>query len=279
MFRPNRRGASRFVFRPEGIKLTADTLSVTLELPAVMNGIPSMFLTTTMNLDVALGELRVAPVTLPVGLNFDVDSLAARIVEVSLLANLSLEALTAASGTYGSVMAAGLAFHDAVSGQRFVGAVRQPGVDPALRTWVVNIETGASSQYDGYGFNSYASTGTEYLGAAEDGIYRLEGADDAGVAIDSLAQLPRRNWGAPQKKRIPNVWIGVASDQSLTLRVETDDATNYYSTRSSSTAMKDQRFDLGRGLEATYWTFTLTSPDSFELESITFEPVVLQRRI
>lgn len=259
--------------------MSTDALSVTLGLQAAMNGIPSMFLTTTMNLDVDLAELRVAPVTLPVGLNFDVDSLAARIAEVSLLANLSLEALTAASGTYGSVMAAGLAFHDVVSGQRFVGAVRQPEVDPALRTWVVNIETGASSQYDGYGFNSYASTGTEYLGAAEDGIYRLEGADDAGVAIDSLAQLPRRNWGAPQKKRIPNVWIGVASDQSLTLRVETDDATNYYSTRSSSTTMKDQRFDLGRGLEATYWTFTLTSPDSFELESITFEPVVLQRRI
>ncbi|HBA73480.1 MAG TPA: hypothetical protein DCZ63_15195 [Geobacter sp.] len=151
------------------------------------------------------------------------------------------------------------------------------------RVWVVNLETGASSQYDDYGFNSFFQDDTtgEYFGIADDGIYRLDGDDDAGAEIAALIDAGRSDLGSPYKKGIVNVYAGVSSTGKMILKVDADEQVYFYEARSNSTVLKNHRFDVGKGLQGNYYDLTLLNQngDDFDLEMITFEPVVYSRKI
>jgi hypothetical protein len=149
------------------------------------------------------------------------------------------------------------------------------------RTWVVNMETGASGQYDNYGFLKFFERDGEYYGIAEDGIYKLDGDDDAGTDIQSLIEMGRSNLGTDHKKKITNVYAGVSSDGKLLLKVDADGDSYTYQALSSSTNLKNHRFDVGKGLVGNYYNLTLLNQDSndFDLESISFEPITFNRRI
>jgi hypothetical protein len=147
--------------------------------------------------------------------------------------------------------------------------------------WVVNMDTGASSQYEQYGFNSFFTRDGVHYGVTDDGIYKLEGDDDAGQPIDALAALPRSNLGDGYLKNVPNFYVGVASTGKLILKAVADGQEYLYEARSSSEELSTHRIDLGRGLEGTFWQFTLMNQDGcdFEIADIEFVPVVRKRRI
>lgn len=147
--------------------------------------------------------------------------------------------------------------------------------------WVVNMDTGASSQYEQYGFNSFFTRDGIHYGVTDDGIYKLEGDDDAGQPIESLAALPRSNLGDGYLKNVPNFYVGVASTGKLILKAVADGQEYLYEARSSSEELSTHRIDLGRGLEGTFWQFTLMNQDGcdFEIADIEFVPVVRKRRI
>jgi hypothetical protein len=149
------------------------------------------------------------------------------------------------------------------------------------RVWVINMDTGASSQYDDYGFNSFFERDGKYYGVAEDGVYLLEGDDDEGVEIDALVEFGRSNFGSPHKKKVINVYAGVSSTGKMLLKVDADGTIYTYEARSSSGSIENNRFDIGKGLKGNYYNFTLINRNGndFDLETITFEPVVLRRKI
>jgi len=154
-------------------------------------------------------------------------------------------------------------------------------LDQTSRVWVVNMDTGASSQYDDYGFNSYFERDGQYYGVADDGIYRLDGDDDAGEDIDALVDFGRSSYGIQQKKRVINVYVGVSSDSKVYLKVDADGQAYTYEARSSSTDIKNHRIDIGKGLTGNYFNFTLLNQNGsdIDLDSISFEPVALSRKI
>lgn len=153
------------------------------------------------------------------------------------------------------------------------------GVNSGAETWVVNMENHAASQYDNFGYNSFAFDGTRYLAAADDGIYELTGTTDAGTAIESVVQLAQTAFGLPNLKAVPSVWIGAKSATELVLKVEADGESYTYTADRANTTLANSLVEPGRGLEGTYWTFTLSSLTPMELERITFLPVPLSRRI
>lgn len=159
--------------------------------------------------------------------------------------------------------------------------IDRANLDTTSRVWVVNMETGASSQYDNYGFNSFFERDGISYGVADDGIYRLDGDTDAGADIDALVESAQSDFGAPQKKRVVNVYAGVSSAGKMLLKVEAGGSTYIYEARSSSDIVSNNRFDIGRGLSGNYYKFTLLNQggDNFDLETITFEPIVLTRKI
>lgn len=150
------------------------------------------------------------------------------------------------------------------------------------RVWVVNLNNGATAQYDNYAFNSFFEKDGDYYGVADDGIYRLDGEDDDGVDIDAFVQVGDDNLGTAQRKSVLNVYAGVSSTGKMLLKVDVDGVEYTYEARSNnSDIIKNHRFDVGRGLQGNYYDFTLLNQngDDFDLESVVFEPIKLTRKI
>ena len=149
------------------------------------------------------------------------------------------------------------------------------------RVWVVNLDTNAASQYDGYAFNSFITRDGRQYGVADDGIYLLEGDDDAGDAIQAVAELGLSNLGDSRHKSVPSIYLGVASAGKMLVKVVADGAEYVYEARSSSTDLKNHRIDTGRGLKGTNWTFTVLNKNGcdFDLAEVEFLPLVTKRRI
>jgi hypothetical protein len=154
----------------------------------------------------------------------------------------------------------------------------QAVLDTTKVTWVLNTETGATSQYDAFGFNSFAQTPLETLAAAEDGIYVLDGLEDQGHPIPYVVQLPRRDFGTGTKKRIPYMWATIASDEAVSATVEVEGEAFAYTPNGYSPDLQSQRYDFGRGLESVFWSVSIKDAVPFELESIRFAPLDLKRR-
>ncbi len=148
--------------------------------------------------------------------------------------------------------------------------------------WVVNQETNASSQYEGYGFNSFFTRAGVAYGVAADGVYRLEGATDAGAQIDALANIGKLDMATTLQKMLPSVYLGASSTAPLKLEVDADGTVYTYETRSSEDGtFKQHRVDLGRGLKANMLGLTLKNKDGadFEIASVDLLTAAGTRRI
>lgn len=147
--------------------------------------------------------------------------------------------------------------------------------------WALNTETGGSTRYEGFGFDSFATVKGRHLGVRSDGVYLLEGDTDAGRPIHAGVHLGKQDFGTSQLKPISNVYLGVSSQGQLFLKVGTDQASFTYAARRVDPALKTQRYDLGRGLRSNYYTFDLVNEDGagFELEKIEFVLAASSRRI
>lgn len=147
--------------------------------------------------------------------------------------------------------------------------------------WVVNLDSNASVQYEHYGFNSFFQRGNDYYGVANDGIYKLSGSTDAGSPIEALVEFAKSNFGVAQEKTMPNVYLSAASDGALVLKVVTGKQTLFYTARSSSVELDKHRVDLGRGLQGTFWQFSVMNQngDDFNVAGMEFLPIASKRRI
>ena len=159
----------------------------------------------------------------------------------------------------------------------FAGGVRQDN----SATWAVNAETSASSRYERYGFNSFARLNGVAYGAKEAGVYKLEGDDDAGDAIRSSVHFGKQDFGTQNLKHVPYVYAGVSASGGVYLRVGDGEDAYIYKVRRDDPHQRTQRFDLGKGLRASYFTFELFNENGadFDLDTIRFEVLPLSRRI
>lgn len=156
-----------------------------------------------------------------------------------------------------------------------------PPLDTTSRTWVVNLDTGASGQYDNFGYIKYFTRDGICYGITEDGIYEIDGDDDMGADIDALIEIGRTNFSSPYKKTIENIYWGVSSTGEMIIKVEADASTYYYEARSYSEALKHHRVDLGLGNIGNYYNLTLMNQDGADFESadIHFELINTSRKI
>ena len=78
------------------------------------------------------------------------------------------------------------------------------------------------------------------------------------------------------------VYLGVNSEEALTLTVTLPDGSSYdYDARSASTELKVQRVDPGRGIRANWFDLTLSNAvgSDFTLASVSVAATVSTRRI
>ena len=74
--------------------------------------------------------------------------------------------------------------------------------DGIFETYVLTGARGEPSIYSNFNFNSYARYRGQYFGAGEDGIYLLEGEDDAGHEIHPGIRIGPANFGTDREKRL-----------------------------------------------------------------------------
>lgn len=153
--------------------------------------------------------------------------------------------------------------------------------------WVMNLtagQPGGTTQYEGYEFNSFALIGGRYYGARHDGLFLLEGEDDAGADIEASFGLGQINFGNAQKKTVAHCYLGAAAG-ALELSVDAllnDTPANYaYEARGHGDTMREVRFDLGKALKSTYIvpTFTNQDGDAFKVDTVQFLVHDLDRKI
>lgn len=194
------------------------------------------------------------------------------LVGVSTIEDLSIETLASLSGEFAAALVEAVWVSDP--------ATASNGVDDS-ETWAVNAETGASSRYESYGFNSYAVIDGVACGAKSSGIFKLEGDDDAGEPIQAHLHFGKHDFGMPEIKSVPFVYVGVGASGAVYLRAGDGKDAYLYRVRHTDTRQATQRFDIGKGLRASYFTFELYNEGGadFELDTIRFEVVPLKRKI
>lgn len=161
-----------------------------------------------------------------------------------------------------------------------------PGADGGLYVgYAMNLRTGGMVRYENYPFVDFATVGSLSLAVAEDGLYLLEGDDDAGEPIRSRIRTGMSGFGTDMLKHNPNAYVGYTSDGALLLKVLTSDGgrkkANYYQLRPRQTpAPTSDRFDIAKGLTGVYWGYQIENIDGadFELDTIKVWPFVVQRR-
>lgn len=73
----------------------------------------------------------------------------------------------------------------------------------------------AVSQYTGLPFTSFLHIGGKAYGTTPDGLYLIEGADDAGAAIPFQADTPMTDLGSTQYKRARTVTVSGADVENV----------------------------------------------------------------
>ena len=147
--------------------------------------------------------------------------------------------------------------------------------------WVLNIESGGFTRYEGFDFNSYAKIGANYYGCRPDGIYQLDGDTDNGEPIRAMVSFGKQDFGTSALKRITNAYIGVSGQGRLFLKVMAEGQEYTYAARSYDEHIQVQRIDTGKGLRVNWLEFELYNADGedFELASVEFAVVPTNRRI
>lgn len=159
--------------------------------------------------------------------------------------------------------------------------------DGEYTAWVLNTESKHLSSYANFPINSFAEIGGKVYGAGAEGIYLLEGADDAGEPVAAKLRFALSDYGTGKQKRMSAAYLGYTATSDLLLRViHTDDygdKTSYTYRMNASTALApvNGRATFGRGVKSAYFAFELVNVDGgmFDIDTMTAYPLVLERRI
>ena len=87
----------------------------------------------------------------------------------------------------------------------------------------LNKRNAGVSQYCGFNFNSMCEFNGEYIGASEDGIYKLSGDTDDGVDIDAYFELAHSDLGHSGYKRVRKLQFSYESKDDLTVYIFYDE--------------------------------------------------------
>jgi hypothetical protein len=149
-------------------------------------------------------------------------------------------------------------------------------------TYNTNLTTGATSRYENFDFNSMclAHDGKHY-GLTATGLCELSGALDEAASIESMIGLGNQNFGSSELQRIPWVYLSVACETKMLLRVRARGLYYEFLTRGYDEELQQQRVDVAQGLKANFFGIDVYNTDGgdFTLASIGIEPIKSKRKI
>lgn len=156
--------------------------------------------------------------------------------------------------------------------------------------WVVAEVAKSSRRYLNYAFTGYAEIAGRYYGVKADGVYLLEGATDAGTAINASINPGRQDYSVPTRKRQETAYLHFGSSAGsiafatgvMHLTITDDQGNAYtYDTDRNASQIQVQRIKVGRGLTGTYLSYRITNDlgSPFELVGFELMAVEMKRRV
>jgi len=142
----------------------------------------------------------------------------------------------------------------------------------------VNLKTRAASQST-VDFNSMCKFGDLYLGANEDGLFKICGYADNTVEIPALIKSGKMDFGVEQKKRFRYFYFGLETDGELLLKVYCDGvvATEEYTVAPITAGVMRVRVPISRVHHSRYWEWSVENVNGsfFVLYSVEALPIIL----
>lgn len=150
-------------------------------------------------------------------------------------------------------------------------------------TVVMNARNKGITEYQNYGFNSYARIGTSYYGASSTGLYLLDGDDDNGTNIDWVVRTSQLDDKSVMLKRLPEIVFGLRSSGPIRVRVYKDDSRyyDYMLPAIKVNTIHQSRVTPGKGMRSRYYAVELqgVSNSVIELDSIQINMTKTTRRV
>lgn len=151
----------------------------------------------------------------------------------------------------------------------------------------MNANNRAVTEYTAFDYNSLARFNGKLYGAGAAGLYRLEGATDAGQAIAAYARTAMRRIADGKAARVSDAYLGFRANGELQLKVTINDNTGkkvgyvYDLIRAPLGAPQPGRFKTGRGLKSVYMAFELSNVAGadFAIDVLEIRPIILDRRL
>jgi hypothetical protein len=151
--------------------------------------------------------------------------------------------------------------------------------DGAFTSWAVNTRTSAATEYTNFEFNSFTRMGRRYLAARDDGLYVLDGDDDAGSSIIADIKTGAMQFAGSRFSGVKAVYLGLRGDGEFRLKIIDGEGTErvYKIIAQSARTAKVQ---VGKGIRTRYLSFELTSTgQDFDLDAMEVMPLLAQRRV
>jgi len=145
-----------------------------------------------------------------------------------------------------------------------------------MTTYAVNAETGASTRYLGYGFDSFCKgIDGKHYGIKSDGLYLLEGDADAEIDFGDL------DFGTSGLKAIRTAYASGGISDALELVIGEGGNEWSYTSRGYDSRLSCHRFDTGMGLRSNYFSVKLKNIGGsyFTLDALELAALPLARRI
>ncbi|MBF0459306.1 MAG: hypothetical protein HQK99_15560 [Nitrospirae bacterium] len=150
---------------------------------------------------------------------------------------------------------------------------------------VLNINTGALTEYTAYDFNGFCQWGDGCFAEGDGGIYIIGADTDDGASISCSIKTSKtelknaKGKDESSIKRVPEVHTVVRTPSPFVFKAITDDgAEHVYLPEFTEAARTDrttpQRIKLGKGARGRYWQFAIENTAGAPLEIESFEPEV-----
>jgi len=152
-------------------------------------------------------------------------------------------------------------------------------------TWAINTRTNSVMEYQNYAFNSFAQMGHRFLGAADDGLYVLDGQVDDGEAIRTRMRSGIMQLAGTKFTMFKGAYLGIRTNddgRDFILKLIYGDGPNVKETCYKIVVqnLKTAKVNLGKGIRARYISWELeTLGADFDFDGIEFVPISSQRRV
>lgn len=151
--------------------------------------------------------------------------------------------------------------------------------DGTLTTWVMNARTGAVTEYENYEFNSFATLGNRYIGTSSSGLYELLGDTDDGSNIIARIKGGYMQFGGTHLSRLGAAYIAATGEGRMILKIITKEGDEYVYQADTRNG-RNTKVHMGKGQRSRYFAFELTTVgQDFDLDTLEFVPIVVQRRV